>query len=116
LWTLPGGYADVGLSAAENVEKEILEEAGIEVKASFLYNLRHKAKGGFPPDVRDFYKLYFICEACNDDPVVSGLETIDAGYFAKEELPPLSLGRVIEEDLIIAWNFSESNEKKTLFD
>src|SRR5690242_18183616 len=31
-WTLPGGWADVGLSAAESVEKEVREEAGLIVK------------------------------------------------------------------------------------
>ena len=49
LWALPGGYADVGLSPAENVEKEVLEEAGIPVKAHYLYAVRHKAKAHTPP-------------------------------------------------------------------
>ena len=39
LWSLPGGYADVGLSAAENVAKEISEEANIEVVARSLYSV-----------------------------------------------------------------------------
>ena len=30
-WALPGGYADIGLSAAENIVKEIREEAGLTV-------------------------------------------------------------------------------------
>ena len=62
LWTLPGGFADVGFSAAENIEKEIKEGAGINVKAQRIYSIRHKAKGSFKQDARDFYKLYFICD------------------------------------------------------
>jgi len=57
-----GGYADIGLSAAENIVKEIREEAGLTVTARALYSVTHKAKGLYRPDVRDFYKLYFLCE------------------------------------------------------
>ena len=35
-WTLPGGWADVNLTPAENVEKECLEESGYEVKARLI--------------------------------------------------------------------------------
>lgn len=61
-WALPGGYADIGLSAAENIIKELREEAGLSVTARALYSVTHKAKGLYRPDVRDFYKLYFLCE------------------------------------------------------
>src|SRR5215471_19075679 len=61
-WTLPGGFADVGRSAAENVVKEMQEEAGIAVSARGLYAVRHKAKRPYDPDARDFYKLFFLCE------------------------------------------------------
>lgn len=63
LWALPGGFADVGLSAAQNVEKEILEEAGLKVSACRLYGVRHKASASYPPDVRDFHKMFFLCKA-----------------------------------------------------
>jgi len=116
LWTLPGGYADVGFSAAENVEKEVYEEAGIRVKAQQLFNVRHKAKGDFDPDVRDFYKLYFICEILNDQGLSPGTETLDARFFSKSEIPPLSKGRVIVEDLNMAWDFSTKEYAPALFD
>ncbi|WP_156886960.1 NUDIX domain-containing protein [Pleomorphomonas oryzae] len=40
-WTLPGGFADVGHSASENVVAEMREEAGLTVCATQLYGLRH---------------------------------------------------------------------------
>lgn len=49
--------------ASENIEKEIFEEAGIKVKATRLYAVRHKAKEEYDPDIRDFYKIFFLCEA-----------------------------------------------------
>jgi len=115
-WALPGGYADVGLSASENVEKEIEEEAGIRVKARQLYSVRHKAKGDFDPDVRDFYKLYFICDRIDERTLKPGAETIDARFFSLSNLPQLSTGRVIKEDLHAAWKFTQNASNITAFD
>ncbi len=116
LWTLPGGYADVGLSAAENVEKEVIEEAGIKVRAKSLYALRHKAKGNYDPDVRDFYKLFFLCEAIDTTTVSPGAETSAAAYFSEHSLPPLSTGRVNQRDLLGAWKFKQTQAEFTEFD
>ena len=116
LWALPGGYADVGLSAAENVEKEILEEANIQVKAKYLYALRHKAKGAYPADPRDFYKLHFICEGLGDQLPAAGMETQNAAFFERNKLPPLSSGKVLVEDLHAAWDFLKCPQKLPRFD
>lgn len=35
-WTLPGGWADPGHSASENVEREVREESGLAVRATRL--------------------------------------------------------------------------------
>ena len=103
LWTLPGGYADVGISAGDNVVKEIQEEASIPVKARLLYSLRHKARHDYDPDVRDFYKFFFLCEASGDETPQPGPETSEVGYFSLSELPPLSTGRVIRRDIEAAF-------------
>lgn len=115
-WTLPGGYADVGLSAAENVVKEIAEEANIAVDATHLYAVRHKAKHAYRPDVRDFYKFFFICEPLADAQPAPGPETLAAAYFPLDALPELSTGRVIEKDLRQALAFRQDAESPTLFD
>jgi ADP-ribose pyrophosphatase YjhB (NUDIX family) len=117
LWTLPGGYADVGLSPRENVIKENQEEAGITVEVLGLYAIRHKAKHGYDPDARDFYKLFFACQPVDDgEPVPSGLETTDVGYFAQHALPPLSRGRVIEKDIEAAFRFRVSQSASVACD
>jgi len=66
LWTLPGGFADVGLSPSENIVKEVWEEAGVKVEVTGLYSIRHKAKRDYEPDLRDFYKLFFLCRQIDD--------------------------------------------------
>ncbi|MCB2109474.1 MAG: NUDIX hydrolase [Defluviimonas sp.] len=103
-WALPGGYADVGLSPAENVEKEIAEEAGLAVRAERLFAVKHKARHGYDPDLRDFYKLFFLCsEVAADIPPRAGSEATDAAFFAPDALPELSTGRVIAEDIAAAF-------------
>ena len=116
LWTLPGGYADVGLSAAENVEKEIYEEAGLQVRARQLYAVRHKAKHGYRPDTRDFYKFFFICEQLDDTVPAAGAETLAAGFFSADELPDLSTGRIIAQDIAAAFGHRNDPRRLTLFD
>ena len=116
LWTLPGGYADVGLSAAENVVKEIHEEAGLSVRARQLYAVRHKAKHGYRPDTRDFYKFFFICEQIDAVPPQPGMETLDAAFFSEGELPALSTGRIIAEDIAAAFQHRNDPRRLTVFD
>lgn len=116
LWTLPGGYADVGLSAAENVEKEIREEANLEVKARQIYSVRHKAKHAYAPDTRDFYKMFFLCEQMDDAQPTAGAETMGADYFALAALPELSQGRVIHEDIVAAFTHRDDPRRFTAFD
>ena len=116
LWTLPGGFADIGLSAAENIEKEIKEEAGLKVTARSIYSVRHKAKGDYNPDVRDFYKLFFLCESSSQCGLSPGGEVLDAQYFNRDEIPDLCTERILIEDLHRAWEFNDDQSKPALFD
>jgi ADP-ribose pyrophosphatase YjhB (NUDIX family) len=116
LWTLPGGFADVGLSATENVIKEIREEAGIRVSVGGLYSVRHKAKQVYEPDIRDFYKMFFLCRRVDTEPPTPGTEIIEAAFFARNALPQLSRGRVIEGDIEAAFVFSETPGRTVIAD
>jgi ADP-ribose pyrophosphatase YjhB (NUDIX family) len=116
LWTLPGGFADVGRSATENIVREMREEAGIRVSVTGLYSVRHKTKEPYQPDIRDFYKMFFLCRRVDAEPPKPGPEIIDAAFFARDGLPPLSKGRVIERDIEAAFAFHESPERTTIVD
>ncbi len=116
LWTLPGGYADVGLSAAENAVKEVREESGLEVTVSRLLAVFHKAKHAYRQDPRDFYKFYFLCEETKDQEPSIGPETTDVGFFTLSKLPSLSLGRSIREHIELAFEFRENPDQPTIFD
>ena len=115
-WTLPGGYADVGFSAAQNVVKEVEEEAGLRVAVHRLYSVRHKARQPYDPDVREFYKLFFVCGRLDEDEPAPGHETLDAGFFALDALPPLSTHRVLESDIVAAFAARSDPSLPVLFD
>jgi len=116
LWTLPGGFADVGYSAAQNIEKEIWEEAGLCVSAHRLYGVRHKARQPYAPDARDFYKMFFLCERMDASSPQAGNETSEVGFFRLDDLPALSTGRVIESDIQAAFAFASDAHRPAFFD
>ena len=116
LWTMPGGYADVGTSAANNVSKEVREEANIKVKPLKLFAVVHKAQHNYDLDARDFYKLFFLCRQIDKTVPRPGAETDAACYFTLENLPPLSKGRVIEKHIQLAFTHSLDMSLPTEFD
>jgi ADP-ribose pyrophosphatase YjhB (NUDIX family) len=94
LWTLPGGWADVGDSPAEAVVREIQEESGYETRATKLLALLDRNRHGHPPHVNHIYKVFFGCEVIGGTPVTSH-EILGVGFFAEDEIPELSLTRIV---------------------
>jgi ADP-ribose pyrophosphatase YjhB (NUDIX family) len=93
LWTLPGGWADVNESAAQCTVREILEESGFEARALKLAAVHDYQKSGHPPrQYFSCYKMFFLCEITGGAARASN-ETSEVGFFAPEELPPLSVSR-----------------------
>jgi ADP-ribose pyrophosphatase YjhB (NUDIX family) len=116
LWTLPGGFADVGLSPTENVIKEVREEAGIRVSVGALFSVRHKAKRAYEPDIRDFYKMFFLCHRLDAATPQPGPDTLEVAFFAPKNLPALSNGRVIASDIEAAFLFHGSSAQAPMVD
>ena len=104
-WTLPGGWADVNLSAAENVAKEVVEESGFIVRVVKLVAAWDRAKQGHePPGPFSTLKLFFLCEITGGAPRTS-LETSEVGFFAADEIPPdLSTGRVLPRQIHVMFS------------
>ncbi len=94
-WTLPGGWADVNLSAAENAAKEAVEESGYRVSASKLAALWDRTRQGHGSGVFSCYKVFFVCERTGGDATTSH-ETSEVGWFGETALPSdLSLARIL---------------------
>lgn len=94
-WAMPGGLLEVGEAAAEGACREVAEETGVECRAVGLVgvydNRRQKRHGPF-----HLLHLTFLCQAL--DPMVEPQvmpECIDVGWFAHDDLPPLSSGHEV---------------------
>jgi ADP-ribose pyrophosphatase YjhB (NUDIX family) len=116
LWTLPGGWADVNQSAAECVVREIWEESGFHAQALKLAAVHDYRKGGHPPRALHYvYKMYFICEITGGVATPSN-ETSEVAFFAPDELPPMSLGRTLPQQVKRMFEHRERPELPTDFD
>lgn len=94
-WTLPGGWADVNFSPAENVAKEVFEESGFKVRVTKLAAVWDRTRQGHGPSPFSAYKFFFLCEIVGGVATPS-LETSEVAFFAEDALPgDLSLGRVM---------------------
>jgi ADP-ribose pyrophosphatase YjhB (NUDIX family) len=90
-WSLPGGWADLGESPREMVEREVLEESGMQVKAQKVVAV-YDACNFQPLEFWHAYKIVFLCEILGGEPAPS-METPAVGFFSPDNLPPLSKNR-----------------------
>ncbi|QMU31103.1 NUDIX hydrolase [Adhaeribacter radiodurans] len=114
-WSLPGGWADVGYSASEVAVKETREEAGLEVKPIRLLAILDKKHHPHPPSPYHTYKIFILCKAIGGS-LQQGMETLDVGFFDRNNLPPLSLERNTDSQVQILFEYLENPEKEVYFD
>lgn len=90
VWLYPTGWCDVGYSAPEVVVKEVLEETGIEVEVVRLIGVLDGLRLGVSRV--PLYSLVFLCREVGGVLRPHELECLDAGWFARDELPADTLG------------------------
>jgi ADP-ribose pyrophosphatase YjhB (NUDIX family) len=111
-WSIPGGWADIGLSPFEIAKKEVREESGISVIPIRLLAVHDKLKHSHPPDVFHAYKLFILCFEKGGS-LAPGMETLDARFFGPDELPQLSIERITEEQISLMFEYYNNPEKTT---
>jgi ADP-ribose pyrophosphatase YjhB (NUDIX family) len=98
-WTLPGGWADVNMTTAESVVKEVIEESGYLVDAYKLAAVWDRTRRNHPAGVFSCAKMFFMCRLIGGAPQ-AGTETTEVGWFAQDKVPvDLSLARVLPEQI-----------------
>ena len=91
-WCMPGGWADVGDSPSAMVEREVMEESGLRVRAARLVGVYDKNNEIGQREVMHLYDLVFLCDDLGGEPRPSN-ETSDARFFGLNEIPALSSAR-----------------------
>lgn len=114
-WTLPGGWADVGDVPSEGAEREVMEEAGFEVKAKKLIGVYDANRVG-ELKFMHAYKLVFLCDLVGGTARPSN-ETSEVGFFSLENIPqPYSGERTRQRHIDDAFAAYRDVGVETVFD
>jgi ADP-ribose pyrophosphatase YjhB (NUDIX family) len=113
-WSLPGGWADIGLSPAEVAAKEVHEEAGFEVKPTKMLAMLDKKFYAHPTSPYHIYKIFIRCEITGGEARTS-LESTGVQFYALDNLPDLSLHRNTREQLDLLFAHHQDPNRPTDF-
>ncbi len=115
-WALPGGWADVGESPSQSVEREAWEESGFNVKAKRLVAVYDRSKHPHVPLMHyHVYKLFFICEITGGQATTSN-ETDEIAFFGEGDLPELSVTKILAEQIVQMFEYHRQPELPVYFD
>ena len=95
LWTIPGGYVDLGESTQEAAVRETLEEAGVEVTLQQLLGVY-----SYPGQMS---AVVVYLAACPKAPLLPGVEALEACFFTPEEIPWEQLAFRSTSDALRDW-------------
>ena len=90
-WSIPGGKLAAGETLAEAVEREMLEETGLRVRARILVEVYERLPRPGAGGATDHYVvLDYLCEA-KGGLLRAGDDADEVGWFALRELDALHL-------------------------
>jgi ADP-ribose pyrophosphatase YjhB (NUDIX family) len=116
VWSLPGGWVDVGESPSEAVAREVLEESGYAARPIKLLGLYDRDRRGFPPHLWHIWKAFFLCTLTGERGPL-GYETTTSGFFARDALPePLRFADATRAEIERCFEHREHPEWPTHFD
>jgi ADP-ribose pyrophosphatase YjhB (NUDIX family) len=113
-WSLPGGWADIGLSPAEVAVKEVREEAGYTVETVKLLAALDKKFYPHPASAYHVYKLFFLCRITGGE-AKTGLESTGVAFYGPDELPQLSEHRNTPEQMALLFEHAKNPSRPTDF-
>lgn len=114
-WSLPGGWADVNSSVSESAERECFEEAGARVKPKRIIAVHQADRHynfAYPYTV---YKIFVECEFIEKN-FIENTETLEAGFFPVDSLPPLSTERNTRDQIEMCFEAKKHKLFETVFD
>ena len=113
-WSVPGGWADVNLTPAENVERECFEETGFSVRAERIISVLDRDRAGYPRNPESIYKIHFLCLLLSGE-ARTNFETTQVGFFPADQLPEIDEGRIRVQDIADARACLRGNDNGTCF-
>ena len=114
-WSLPGGWADIGLSPTEIAVKEAFEETGFTVKATKLLAVMDKRCHPHPPQLDYVYKIFIQCEITGGEQAIA-FDILDVAFFAQDAIPELSTDRVLPSQINLMFDYLNNPGKEAIID
>ena len=114
-WALPGGWVDLFESIRSNTEKEVKEEAGLDVRASRIIAIQDRDKHNQPRYAYGVCKVFVLCELLGGR-FEENIETIGFSYFGLDELPRLATEKNTKEQIEMCFTAFRAERWDTLFD
>ncbi|EPG36122.1 hypothetical protein F907_02659 [Acinetobacter colistiniresistens] len=93
----------------------MLEETGLQVRATKLLALTNGRKHPRPAMFLHVYKAFFWCELIGGE-LKPSIETSEVAFFDKDELPPISTARVTEAQIHQFFELQHGLPENTYFD
>ena len=97
-WSMPGGWSDVGYTPKEVAIKETKEETGLDVSVERLLAVMDKRCHAHPSSTFYIYKMFILCRILGGG-FNETFDIMDKGFFPLDSLPPLSLDRILPEQI-----------------
>ncbi|MBJ2190982.1 MAG: NUDIX hydrolase [Muribaculaceae bacterium] len=114
-WSLPGGWVDALETIKSNTQKEVKEEAGLEVTASRLIAVQDRNKHNDPPYAYNVCKVFVLCEIIGGE-FTANIETTETAYFALDELPVLAEEKTSKEQIAMCFEAYKNPDWQVKFD
>lgn len=116
-WALPGGWCEVNESVASNAVKETKEEAGLDVTAERIIAVQDWRKHNDCDLPYGIMKVFVLCKAQGNEVFHWNAETVETGYFNRDELPDrLANNKSTAEQIRMCFDANESKCWETVFD
>jgi ADP-ribose pyrophosphatase YjhB (NUDIX family) len=97
-WHFPSGYMEIDEDPRQAVEREVMEETGLTVKAGKLVDAY-----SYSDDPRGNGIVLIYDATLIDGSFLTNHETMDAGFFSPEEIQQLPLAGLCAEAYIRDW-------------
>jgi ADP-ribose pyrophosphatase YjhB (NUDIX family) len=114
-WSLPGGYADLGMTPSQTAINEVKEESGFDVEPVKILGFIDYNKYQKRPFPFDIYQLFIECRITGGE-AAPGIETSDVGFFSIENLPELSERRVTKKQMLQMYELAVNENVEPIFD
>ena len=116
LWTLPGGWMDIGLTVGENTAKEVKEEAGLDVQPRRIIAVQDWQRNNCTsPKALSICKVFVLCDLLGGA-FQENIETIESDWFSLDNLPSLAEEKTSRSQVELCLQAAQSETWETVFD